>query len=78
MVASALSSKVACGIEGGKVPLYRVLGEEIGRVIKRIHADHGIEMIFDVHVSAFEEPGSVERAVTQRITKPTAISQLWG
>jgi 3-phenylpropionate/trans-cinnamate dioxygenase ferredoxin reductase subunit len=52
-------------VHGGKVPLYRVLGEEVGRVMEGIHRDHGVEMIFEDHVSGFEGPGRVERITTK-------------
>jgi 3-phenylpropionate/trans-cinnamate dioxygenase ferredoxin reductase subunit len=52
-------------VEGGKVPLYRALGEEVGRVMEHIHRDHGVEMIFEDHVTGFEGEGRVERIVTQ-------------
>jgi 3-phenylpropionate/trans-cinnamate dioxygenase ferredoxin reductase component len=52
-------------VEGGKVPLYRALGERVGRVMKGIHRDQGVEMIFEDHVSGFQGPGRVERIVTQ-------------
>jgi 3-phenylpropionate/trans-cinnamate dioxygenase ferredoxin reductase subunit len=52
-------------IEGGKVPLHRVLGEDIGRVMEGIHRDHGVEMIFGDHVTGFEGSGRVERATTK-------------
>jgi 3-phenylpropionate/trans-cinnamate dioxygenase ferredoxin reductase component len=52
-------------VEGGKVPLYRALGEEVGRVMEHIHRDHGVEMIFEDHVSGFEGAGRVERIVTE-------------
>ncbi|MGH3119294.1 MAG: NAD(P)/FAD-dependent oxidoreductase [Gaiellales bacterium] len=52
-------------IEGGKVPLERALGEEIGRVMEGIHRDHGVEMIFGDHVSGFEGHGRLERVITK-------------
>lgn len=52
-------------IEGGKVPLHRVLGEDVGRVIEGIHRDHGVEMIFGDHVTGFEGSGHVERVTTE-------------
>ncbi len=52
-------------IEGGKVPLQRVLGEDIGRVMEGIHRDQGVEMIFGDHVSGFEGGGRVERVTTK-------------
>jgi 3-phenylpropionate/trans-cinnamate dioxygenase ferredoxin reductase subunit len=56
---------VVVAVEGGKVPLYRALGEEVGRVMEHIHRDHGVEMIFEDHVSGVEGAGRVERIVTQ-------------
>ena len=53
-------------VEGGKVPLARALGEGVGRVIEQIHRDHGVEMIFEDHVSALEGTRRVETVVTQR------------
>jgi 3-phenylpropionate/trans-cinnamate dioxygenase ferredoxin reductase component len=52
-------------IEAGKVPLHRVLGEEVGRIMEHIHRDHGVDMIFEQQVSGFEGRGRVERIVTQ-------------
>jgi 3-phenylpropionate/trans-cinnamate dioxygenase ferredoxin reductase component len=52
-------------VEGGKVPLHRVLGEDIGRVMEGIHRDHGVEMIFGDHVTGFEGSGRVERVTTK-------------
>jgi 3-phenylpropionate/trans-cinnamate dioxygenase ferredoxin reductase component len=54
-------------IDRNKVPLRRVLGEEVGRVIEGIHSDHGVTLIFEDTVSAFEgEGGRVERVRTER------------
>jgi 3-phenylpropionate/trans-cinnamate dioxygenase ferredoxin reductase subunit len=50
-------------VAGGKAPLDRVLGEEVGRVLEGVHRDHGVEMTFDDQVTAFEGNGRV-RAVT--------------
>jgi 3-phenylpropionate/trans-cinnamate dioxygenase ferredoxin reductase subunit len=52
-------------IEAAPVPLYRVLGGEVGRVLEGIHRDHGVRMIFDDHVEAFEGDGRVERVLTR-------------
>lgn len=52
-------------VEGSKFPLARVLGEEVGRIMERIHRDHGVEMIFEDSVSGFEGTGRVERIVTK-------------
>jgi 3-phenylpropionate/trans-cinnamate dioxygenase ferredoxin reductase subunit len=51
-------------VEGGKFPLAKVLGEDIGRIMEHIHRDHGVEMIFEDRVSGFEGTGRVERIVT--------------
>lgn len=53
-------------IELFKVPLERVLGEEVGRVVADYHADHGVEMIFEDEVESFEGRGRVERVVTKK------------
>jgi 3-phenylpropionate/trans-cinnamate dioxygenase ferredoxin reductase component len=50
-------------VAGGRAPLDRVLGEDVGRVIEGIHRDHGVEMTFDDQVAGFEGDGRV-RAVT--------------
>ncbi|HEX5937479.1 MAG TPA: FAD-dependent oxidoreductase [Actinomycetota bacterium] len=46
-------------VAGGKAPLDRVLGIEVGRVIEGIHRDHGVEMTFDDQVAGFEGNGRV-------------------
>src|SRR5919199_759067 len=48
-------------VDRNKVPLRRVLGEEVGRVIEGIHRDHGTELIFEDTMAAFEGTGRVER-----------------
>jgi 3-phenylpropionate/trans-cinnamate dioxygenase ferredoxin reductase subunit len=53
-------------VDRNTVPLRRVLGEEIGRVIGEIHRDHGAELIFEDKVVAFEGAERVERVTTQR------------
>jgi 3-phenylpropionate/trans-cinnamate dioxygenase ferredoxin reductase subunit len=52
-------------VEPFKTPLYRALGEEIGRVIEGLHRDNGVEMILGDAVTAFEGSGRVERVVTR-------------
>jgi len=52
-------------VEPFKTPLYRALGEEIGRVVEGLHRDHGVEMILEDAVAAFEGSGKVERVVTR-------------
>src|ERR687893_1017608 len=53
-------------VDRNEVPLRRVLGEEVGRVIEGIHHDHGTSMIFEDRVAAFEGAGRVERVTTAR------------
>jgi len=52
-------------VEPFKTPLYRALGGEIGRVVEGLHRDHGVEMILDDAVTAFEGSGKVERVITR-------------
>jgi 3-phenylpropionate/trans-cinnamate dioxygenase ferredoxin reductase subunit len=53
-------------VDRNAVPLRRVLGEEVGRVVEEIHRDHGTELIFDDEVAAFEGAGRVELITTAR------------
>ena len=53
-------------VDRNTMPLRRVLGEEVGRVIEGIHRDHGTSMIFEDTVAAFEGGGRVERVTTAR------------
>ena len=53
-------------VDRNTVPLRRVLGEEIGRVIEGIHRDHGTSLIFEDTVAAFEGVGRVEGVTTAR------------
>jgi len=68
--AEVAASMRQCGlevtaIEPFKTPLYRALGEEIGRVVEGLHRDHGVELVLGDAVSAFEGAGRVERVVTR-------------
>jgi 3-phenylpropionate/trans-cinnamate dioxygenase ferredoxin reductase subunit len=47
-----------------RLPLVHVLGEDIGRVIESLHRDHGVEMIVEDTVAAFEGGERVERVMT--------------
>jgi 3-phenylpropionate/trans-cinnamate dioxygenase ferredoxin reductase component len=51
-------------VAGGRAPLDRVLGEDVGRVIEGIHRDHGVEMTFDDQVASFEGNGRVRSVKT--------------
>ena len=53
-------------VAGGKAPLDRVLGEDVGRVIEGIHRDHGVEMTFDDQVTGFEGDGRVTAVTTAK------------
>src|SRR5215203_1941927 len=53
-------------VDRNTVPLRRVLGEEVGRVVEGIHRDHGTELFFEDKVAAFEGAERVERITTQR------------
>ncbi len=52
-------------IARSKLPLARVLGEKIARVMESIHRDQGVEMVFEDAVETFEGSGRVERVRTQ-------------
>jgi 3-phenylpropionate/trans-cinnamate dioxygenase ferredoxin reductase subunit len=58
-----LGVEVAAVLRG--VPLRRVLGEEIGRVIEGIHRDNGVEMFLGDSVAAMEGDRRVERVTTK-------------
>jgi 3-phenylpropionate/trans-cinnamate dioxygenase ferredoxin reductase component len=53
------------GIDPFPVPLFRVLGEEVGRVLTDLHHEHGVDTAFDDLVTRFEGDGRVERVVTK-------------
>ena len=52
-------------VAGGKAPLDRVLGIEVGKVIEGIHRDHGVEMTFEDQVAGFEGNGRVRSVKTE-------------
>ena len=45
-------------------PLARVLGPEISRVYRDLHADHGVQLVLGTHVAGFRGSGRVEAVVT--------------
>jgi len=49
----------------GRVPLSRVLGDEVGRVLEGVHRDNGVTLMMGDTVEAFEGGSRVERAVTK-------------
>jgi len=53
-------------VEGHRVPLARVLGEEVGQVLADIHREKGVELAMEDAVAAFEGSGRVERVRTRK------------
>jgi 3-phenylpropionate/trans-cinnamate dioxygenase ferredoxin reductase component len=51
-------------IENSRVPLARVLGDEVGQVLAAIHREKGVDLITEDSVAAFEGDGRVERVRT--------------
>ena len=52
------------------MPLARVLGDEVGRVLAGIHREKGVELVLEDSVAAFEGAGRIERV---RTTKGRAL-----
>lgn len=52
-------------VEPEKTPLFRVLGEEVGRALERLHRDRGVHAHLGDAVARFEGAGRVERVVTR-------------
>jgi 3-phenylpropionate/trans-cinnamate dioxygenase ferredoxin reductase subunit len=52
------------GLLTGDVPLDRVLGPEVGRVLADVHREHGVELLPRARLVAFEGDGAVAAAVT--------------
>lgn len=48
-------------VEQGRLPLERVLGEEVGSIYAEIHRDHGVKLHTDAVPDRFEGDGRVER-----------------
>jgi 3-phenylpropionate/trans-cinnamate dioxygenase ferredoxin reductase component len=53
-------------VECARVPLARVLGEEVGRVLADIHRENGVELALEDSVEALEGSGRVERVRTRK------------
>ena len=53
-------------VEGAKVPLARVLGDEVGRVLGEIHREKGVELVLEDSVAALEGSTRVERVRTKK------------
>jgi 3-phenylpropionate/trans-cinnamate dioxygenase ferredoxin reductase component len=57
--------EVVC-IDPSPTPLFRVLGDQVGEVVARIHRDHGVDIVVQDVVTRFEGAGRVERVITKR------------
>jgi 3-phenylpropionate/trans-cinnamate dioxygenase ferredoxin reductase component len=66
-VAASLRQKglEVVAIDPSKTPLFRVLGEGVGQTIAKLHRDHGVRMIFEDTVAAFEGTQRVGCVVTK-------------
>jgi 3-phenylpropionate/trans-cinnamate dioxygenase ferredoxin reductase subunit len=53
-------------IEGSTTPLARVLGEPVGDVLAQVHREHGVELVVEDSVAAFEGSGRVEQVRTAK------------
>jgi 3-phenylpropionate/trans-cinnamate dioxygenase ferredoxin reductase subunit len=53
------------GIHADRFPLSRVLGDQIGKVMREIHRDHGVDVVVGERATGFEGTGRVERIVTE-------------
>jgi len=53
-------------VEGHRVPLARVLGDEVGQVLADIHREKGAELVLEDSVAAFEGADRVERVRTKK------------
>ena len=53
-------------VEGHRVPLARVLGDEVGQVLADIHRDKGVRLVLEDSVAAFEGARRVERVRTRK------------
>src|SRR5215468_7721731 len=53
-------------VEGARVPLARVLGDEVGQVLVGIHREKGVDLVLEDAVAAVEGAGRVERVRTRK------------
>lgn len=51
-------------VELFETALFRTIGPDAGRVMERVHREHGVRMLFEDTVEAFEGDGRVERVRT--------------
>jgi 3-phenylpropionate/trans-cinnamate dioxygenase ferredoxin reductase subunit len=52
-------------VDPNRVPLERVMGAEVGTIYRDLHTEHGVSMLMETHVEAFEGHGRVERVRTR-------------
>lgn len=52
-------------VEPEKTPLFRVLGEEVGGALARLHGDRGVRAYFGDAVARFEGAARIERVITR-------------
>ncbi len=66
-VAASLRQKglQVVAIEPAKTPLFRVLGEDVGQTIADLHRAHGVRIVFEDTVAAFEGSTRVASVVTK-------------
>jgi len=53
-------------VEGARVPLARVLGDEVGQALAAIHREKGVELVLEDSVAALEGSDRVERVRTRK------------
>jgi len=53
-------------VEGARVPLARVLGDEVGQALGEIHREKGVELVLGDSVAALEGSARLERVRTTR------------
>jgi 3-phenylpropionate/trans-cinnamate dioxygenase ferredoxin reductase subunit len=53
-------------VVSARVPLARVLGDEVGQVLARIHREKGVDLVLEDSVAALEGSGRVERVRTKK------------
>src|SRR5256885_4157332 len=53
-------------VEGSRVPLARVVGEEVGQALAAIHREKGVELVLEDSVAALEGSDRVERVRTRK------------
>jgi 3-phenylpropionate/trans-cinnamate dioxygenase ferredoxin reductase subunit len=53
-------------VEGARVPLARVLGDEVGQTLAGIHREKGVELVLEDSVAALEGSDRVERVRTKK------------